>query len=213
MTPSTVPVTSGSRVISGSVTEAGMNGWKAGTAGRPAGARSPAAETAAAGASPPEGSTMATRSVHRVRDGEGERRDDGVEALAVLVDHAIGALHRADRGRQRAEAGVLAAIAATEDRLVADHPGPLHPLHLAIAIGDDPLAADQLHRLAVEVGDADAVGEEVVVLLRRAALGVVEARHLDADAASHRVAHRQGIIGVRRAQRRAPRAPGSGAGS
>ena len=46
-------------------------------------------------------------SVQRVRCGQRERRDHGVELLAVRRHHLIGAVHRAHCGPQRAVAGVL----------------------------------------------------------------------------------------------------------
>src|ERR1700724_1853517 len=185
MTPRMVPATSGSGVSSGSTTSAGMNGRNAGAA------CGSALTVAASGSSPPAApgasliaigayATMAggplrrddpgasgvlRPSVHRVRHGQGERRDDGVEAVAVRKDHAVGAVHRADRGGQRTEAGVLEALAAGEDRLLAGHPRPLDPLHLAVGVGDEPLAAHQLHGVALDVGDPHAVGAEEVVLL------------------------------------------------
>src|ERR1700720_1604879 len=122
MTPRTVPATSGSGVSSGSTTSAGMNGRNAG-----AGRASALTVAAASGSSPPaapgasliaigglryHGRRALPASVHRVRNRQGEGRDDGVEAVAVREDHAVGAVHRTDRGGQRAEAGVLEGLAA-----------------------------------------------------------------------------------------------------
>src|SRR5262249_4196535 len=57
-----------------------------------------------------------------------------------------------------------------------------------VGVRDDPLAAHELDRLVALVGDADAIGEEVLVLGGRAALGDEGAAHLHADAASGRIA-------------------------
>src|ERR1051325_3835143 len=74
-------------------------------------------------------------------------------------------------------------------RRLADHAGTDDLLDVAVAVGDDPLAADELHALAAGVRDADVVGEEVVVLARLAALADVFALHFDADPARDGLAH------------------------
>src|SRR5262249_13121687 len=111
------------------------------------------------------------------------------ERLARAVAHEIRAVHRADRGAQRAETGVLEGLAGREQRLLADHARPLHPLRVAVRVGDDPLTADQLRRLRADVRDANAVGEEVIVLARLAALFHVHALYFDADTEGGGIAH------------------------
>src|SRR5262249_37749588 len=109
-------------------------------------------------------------------------------ALAPRRHHLIRAVHRADRGLQGTEARVLERLAGAEHGLLAHHAGTAHRLHLAVGVRDDPLPAHELDRLLSLVGDADAVGEEVLAVRRRAALGDEGAMHLDAHAASGRVA-------------------------
>src|SRR6202035_6008181 len=116
MTPRMVPATSGSGVSSGSTTSAGMTGRSTGAACGPAltvaaasGSSPPAAPGASliaigayatmaggphSGGESPQGPPRSEASVHRVRHGQGEGRDDGVEAVAVRKDHAVGAVHR-----------------------------------------------------------------------------------------------------------------------
>src|SRR6185369_5522914 len=142
----------------------------------------------------PAGRAVARRLVHSVRDRQRERSDLGFEAGTVGADHAVGAVHGAHGGGQGTEAGVFEVFARRQDRLLADHSGPLDPLHFAVGIGDDPLAADELGPLLSLVRDADLVGEEVIALLRRAAVLVVEALHLHADAPGRRVTHAADII-------------------
>ena len=52
---------------------------------------------------------------------ETERRDLGVEAIAVGGDHLIAAAHRSGRGRDHAPARVFEFLAGLQDRLRADH--------------------------------------------------------------------------------------------
>ena len=66
--------------------------------------------------------------------------------VAAGRDHLVGAVHRADRRGQRTEARVLEGLARAEHRLLADHPGASHRLHVAVGVGDDPLAADRAGR-------------------------------------------------------------------
>src|SRR6266576_397206 len=59
---------------------------------------------------------------------ESERCDFCPERFARRRAHEIGAVHRADRGAQRAETGVLERLAGRQQRLLADHARPFHPL-------------------------------------------------------------------------------------
>src|SRR5439155_6865269 len=103
--------------------------------------------------------TRAQLSVQRARLCERERGDVGVELAAVLGDHPVGALHRAVRCLEDRAAGVLELFAGSQDRLVADHAVALDLLALAVAVGDDPVAAAQLVRDRADVLDAQRVGE------------------------------------------------------
>ena len=57
-------------------------------------------------------------------------------------------------------------FARREDRLLADHAGTAHILGVTGGVGDDPVPADQLHRLVPFVRDADGVPEYPVRLKR-----------------------------------------------
>ena len=54
---------------------------------------------------------------------------------------------------------------------LADDARALDALDLAVGVGDDPLARDELRRFRPDVRDADVVLKEVLLLARRAALG------------------------------------------
>ena len=76
--------------------------------------------------------------------GKAERCDDGIEAVTVLGHHLIAALHAADTGRQQRSAGVDVVLARCDQRLFADDAGATHFLHVAVAVGDDPVSRQQL---------------------------------------------------------------------
>src|SRR5205814_8764093 len=88
-----------------------------------------------------------------------------------------------------AETGVIEGLARPQQRLLANHARTLHPLGIAVGVGDDPLAADQLRRLRADVRDPHAIGEEVIVLARLASLLDVHALHFDADPPGGGIAH------------------------
>ena len=70
-------------------------------------------------------------------------------------------------------ARVLEALAGLQQRLLADHAEPPHFLDAVLAVGDDPVAADELRRHAAGVGDRDRVGEHVLVARRIGLVGDV----------------------------------------
>ena len=82
-------------------------------------------------------------SVQGVRNGERERRDDGVEALAVGRDHLVAALHRARRRSSAGRSSCIERAAGRQHRLLADDARALDPLDLAVGVGDDPFARDR----------------------------------------------------------------------
>jgi hypothetical protein len=90
---------------------------------------------------------------------ERERRDRRVELHAVVREHLVGALHRADRRFQYGAARVAEALAGHQVRLLADHALAAHLLHLAVRIGDEPVAAQQFRRHGAAIADRDRVGK------------------------------------------------------
>ncbi|MDV7397071.1 hypothetical protein RZS08_37070, partial [Arthrospira platensis SPKY1] len=77
---------------------------------------------------------------HRQHEG----RDLGLEAVLVFTEHLVSPVHGADRRLEHAAAGVAEVLAGCELGLLADHPLAMHLLHLAVAVGDDPVAGEQL---------------------------------------------------------------------
>src|SRR5262245_28718966 len=99
--------------------------------------------------------------VQGVRDGERKRRNHGIEALAVGRDHLIASLHRPDRRFQGAEARILEGPTRLQYGLLADDTLSFDALHLAVGIGDDPLARDELRDIGAAIRDADVILEQI----------------------------------------------------
>ena len=89
--------------------------------------------------------------------GQRKGRDLDIEMLVALRGHLIGAVHGSERRGERAASGVLKTLTRTEHGLIADDAGAADLLHFAHAIGDHPVTADQLHRVAAFIPDVDAV--------------------------------------------------------
>src|SRR6185312_915809 len=98
-------------------------------------------------------------SIQGVRHDQAERRDNGVEGRAVVPNHAVGAAHGSVGHRERAVARILVVLARTDGRLLSDDPVALHVLLVAVGVGDDPVAAEELGRHLALVRDADRVDE------------------------------------------------------
>jgi hypothetical protein len=96
-------------------------------------------------------------------------------------------VHRPHRRRQRTEAGVLEGLTRIELRELADDARPLDALDVAVAVGDDPLPADELRRLLADIGDADVIGEGLGFAV--ALVGEILALDLDANPAGGGVGH------------------------
>ena len=99
--------------------------------------------------------------------GQAEYRDIGFEFVAVVGAHLIAALHRTDRGVEHGAAGVAEVFARLQVRLLAHDAGALYLLHRAVAVGDDPVARQQLGRHAAGVADGDGIGEYVAPFIRQ----------------------------------------------
>ena len=95
----------------------------------------------------------------------------------------------------------MEAAPGLEDRLLTDDARPADLFDAGLAIGDDPVAADQLHRLVAEVLELDAVGEEPQPVLGPRALRDVAG----ADADSHVAGDGLGTLGHETASSRSGR--------
>src|SRR5688572_23531666 len=136
-------------------------------------------------------------SVQRVWHCERERRNHGVEVLAVRGHHLVAALHRPDRGTQRAVTRVFELPARRQHWILANHAAALHLRYLTLGVRDGPLARNQLCRLRADIGDPDVILEDVLILTRRTPLGQELAADLDSDTACRGVAHNLARVEIR----------------
>ena len=112
---------------------------------------------------------------------QGEFVDRHFEFGAVVGDHLVAAVHGADRGGDDAATGVFEAFAGLQQGLLADHAEAADFLYLAVGVGDDPVAADQLRGDVAGIGDGDGIGENETILSDVGLFRVVFAVHLDFD--------------------------------
>jgi hypothetical protein len=99
-------------------------------------------------------------------------------------------MHGPHGRRQITGAVVVVERAWGKDRLLADHAFAAHFLFLAVRVGNDPVATEQLRRLNADIRNAYEVCEPVVVLARRAPFGKLLGRHLHANTVGRDVAHK-----------------------
>ena len=94
---------------------------------------------------------------------EPEYRNRSEKAVSVVGDEPVLAVHRADRSAQHRGARVLECVSGAQVWLLADHSVALDFLHVAVAVGDDPVAREELRRNQSRVVNGDAVSKEVLV--------------------------------------------------
>ena len=75
--------------------------------------------------------------------GQGEGGNACVEMTAVVGEHAIAPLHRADRGLEDRPAGVAKALPGLEVGLLADHALATDFADLAVGVGNEPAPRQQ----------------------------------------------------------------------
>ena len=115
-----------------------------------------------------------------VRAFEKEGWNLSLEGFARAAAHLVFAGHAARRGGKRATARVLEFLPGRDHGLRADDTWTTHFLRLAAAIGDLPIARQELDSLGALVLDRDRVGPKIALLVRVGL--IVEKRRLDGDA-------------------------------
>src|SRR5574344_1227854 len=113
--------------------------------------------------------------------GQGEGGNGCVKLGAVFGQHAEAAVHAADFGIEQGAAGVAVFGAGRNHRLLADYAFAAHFLGFSIAIGDDPVAAEQLYRAVALVAHANVVGKYELVFGRLRVVGDIAGFDLYAD--------------------------------
>jgi hypothetical protein len=112
---------------------------------------------------------------------EREGRDLDIELLVILVGHLVGAVHGPERSCEGTARRVLKISARRQNGLIANDTGALDFFHFSHAVGDDPMAADELDRVAAFVRDADRVEKKPQILIRSGAARVILRMDADAD--------------------------------
>src|SRR5690625_429459 len=110
---------------------------------------------------------------------EGEGGDVDPEALSIVLLHLVAALHDAAGSRQRAATGVAEAPAWRQHRLFSYHARALDLLRRAPAVGDSPVAVEQLDLFASMVGNLHVIGPDEMLFLRRRL--ILKIARLDGD--------------------------------
>ena len=100
------------------------------------------------------------------RHREPERWNRCLEALAVIAEHVIAAVHCAHRCLEHGTARVAEALAGFKVGLLADHALAAHFLGTAIRVGDDPVARNQTGRHVTIVAYRHRIGEYETLLAR-----------------------------------------------
>jgi len=100
-------------------------------------------------------------------DGQGKFWNVCAEIIAVIRVHDISALHGADGRRYHRAAGVTKRLAGFKIGMFADDTIAPDFLDIAVGIGNQPMALEQLCRYFADIGDCDGVGEDIAILIRR----------------------------------------------
>ena len=111
------------------------------------------------------------QSVQHARDRQGEFVDRRFELRAVLGGDLEAAAHRSDRGVELAAAGIFEGFAGPEQRLLADDAEAANFLHARVAVGDDPVAGNDLRGDGADVLEGDRIGENVTLAGRIGLIG------------------------------------------
>ncbi|GMQ99394.1 MAG: hypothetical protein BMS9Abin18_0212 [Zetaproteobacteria bacterium] len=102
----------------------------------------------------------------RAGNRKGKGGDQRLKGRAILGHHLITAFHAADRGFQNTETVIPVFSARWNHGLLANHAFTLHLLHLAIGVGNKPVATDELGRNCPFIADADMINKNKLVLFR-----------------------------------------------
>lgn len=109
--------------------------------------------------------------MQHARDRQREFVDHRFELRAVLGGDLEAAAHRSDCGVELAAAGVFEGLAGPEQRLLADDAEAANFLHSRVAVGDDPVARNDLRGDGADVLEGDGVGENVTLAGRIGLVG------------------------------------------
>ncbi|MNP68327.1 hypothetical protein D3C76_1642630 [compost metagenome] len=83
-----------------------------------------------------------------------------------MINHFVMAFHGTQRRFKNGAAGVLEFAPGRNERLLADHAFALNFGLTAIAVGDQPVTAEQLHVETPQIANGDGISEDVTFFLR-----------------------------------------------
>ena len=138
--------------------------------------------------------TVSVENAPLSRDIQREGRDSDLETFTILADHGVAAHHEASWRVQRTARCVAKAFAHADDGLLAHNAGTFHLMARTTAIGDDPMAALELHGLAALVLDLDRIGPEELAFRRLGAIRQILWLDGDGNSVGDSVIHRIGIL-------------------
>src|SRR5688572_19803704 len=101
----------------------------------------------------PSGWGLLQHARHRQTEGW----DWGIEPVTVVRDHLVTPLHRTDRGLNDGSARISEALSRLQVRLFAHNAVAPDFLHLAVRVGNHPVARQQTRGGAAFVADGDGV--------------------------------------------------------
>lgn len=99
------------------------------------------------------------------RTGEGEGWYQGVEMVALAIDHVIAPLHTAYRRVENGTAGVAEGFTGIELGLFAHDALTSDLLHLAVGVSDDPMPVQQARTRLTVVSYGYGIGEDKAVFI------------------------------------------------
>ena len=124
------------------------------------------------------------RSVHGVGFCQSEWSDLNFEIVTVGRDHLIGPFHHTERRGEWTARRVLKRFTRCQHRLFADDTWTLNFFNLVLSVGDDPVTANELHRIGTLVRNLDRIKKEPQILRLRVFSGVMRG-HVDPDPFSY----------------------------
>jgi hypothetical protein len=108
-----------------------------------------------------------------VRFGQRKGRDLDIKLIGRLIDHLVGSMHWSKGSREGTAWGVFKALAGSEHGLFANDARTLDLFHFSHAVGDNPMAAHELHCVVAFVRNVDGVKKKPLTVLRAGAARVI----------------------------------------
>lgn len=112
------------------------------------------------------GQIYANYSVQYIRNRKCERRDLGIEFIAIISDHLVASLHRANGCIHEGARGVLEAFAGLQVGLFANNALTTYFLNLSVAVSNNPVSCQELGGLFTFITDGYRIREYVMIIDR-----------------------------------------------